>query len=194
MHLSGLLIDVADVLRRGGRLNEALEQYRQALNLAEVAERLDPNNAQAQERLSVSHYRIGECLMKLNDTAGAFDHLHRAAALREALAARPGASVAARLDPAFAYAHLSELYAALAVNENTPRAARIKHWQSAREWHAKSLAIFLIVREEGLLPAKHAASPDEIAREIAKCDEALAKLQAPAMVASPQVQPPPLKP
>jgi hypothetical protein len=62
------------LLRRSGRIVEAVDHYQQALDLVKVAERQDPASAVAKEIRSICHYRLGECLMKLNDAAGAFDH------------------------------------------------------------------------------------------------------------------------
>jgi tetratricopeptide (TPR) repeat protein len=164
---------LADALRRNGETGESLKHYRQALALGEEAVRLDPTNGETRWQLSRFLHRIANCLTSLNDTAGAFEHLHRALVIRESLAAESGASVFMRIEPTYIHIHLGELHAALAANETTPRAERITHWQAARAWYAKSLAIFLTVREQGLLPAKHAARPDEIAGEIAKCGAAL---------------------
>ena len=108
---------------------------------------------------------------------GALKHYHRTIALRETLAKEEPASVEARLSPTFAYARLSDLHAGLASNEAAPLADRIENWRAARAWRQKSLVIFLDPRERGLLPCKHAAKPDEITCELARCDEALAKLQ-----------------
>ena len=95
------------------------------------------------------------------------------------------AGAATRLDPTFAYAYLIELHTSLASNPSTPRAERMKHWEAARGWYGKSLAIFLAVRESGLLPFKHAGKPGEMEKGLAKCDAELSKLQATADSQSP---------
>jgi tetratricopeptide (TPR) repeat protein len=178
LKLSEAHIGLADLVRRQGKTAEAVEQYRQALALAESVEQQTLAQVAARQVRSVCHYRLGECLVKLNDMAGAFDHFQRTAAIREALAAQPDANVTQRLEPMFAYAHLSELHTKLATSAATPQAERIKHWQAARAWHARSLAIVLELRARGLLPAKHLAKPDELARAIAECDTALTELSS----------------
>lgn len=173
-----LHVKYADLTRRAGQIKVALDHYRQALATAQTATELGATTRSNIELISVCHYRIAECLMKLNDVEGAFKHLHRTAAIREALAADTAVGVAARLDPTFAYAHLIELHTSLALNTSTPRAEQIKHWEAARDWYRKSLAIFLAVRESGLLPFKHAGKPEEMEKGLAKCDAELSKLQA----------------
>lgn len=169
--------NLADALRRNGNLAEALVQYRQALTLADSAARQEPTSLKVRQALSLYHYRLGDCFKQLNNTAEAVEHLQRAVALRESLAAEPGANVTAQLDPAFAYILLAELSAMRATDETTPRAVRLAHWQTARQWSEKSLALFLKLRDKGLLPAKHAAKPGELAQQLAESERALAKLQ-----------------
>lgn len=169
----------ADALRRTGKLQEAIEQYRQALAVAEAVDRQDTAGRQALPLLSTVHYRLGDSLMKSKDFPGALEHLRRAATLREVRAAQPGASVAVLFDPTVAYSLLSELHVSLATSEFAPRAERIEHWKAARAWHQKSLAIYQRLQQNGLLPPKHTARLAEAMREMAKCDEALAKLQWP---------------
>ncbi|MGH9850033.1 MAG: protein kinase domain-containing protein [Blastocatellia bacterium] len=177
LNLADTHSDLADILRRNGKVAEALEHYRQSLALAKTVAAKDPLETKARNAMSEYHYRIGECLAKLDDADGALNHYQQSVALRESLAAANPASVDTRLSPTFAYTKLSELYATLASQEAAQREQRLEHWRAARAWRQKSLAIFLDLRERGLLPGKHATKPDETAREIARCEEEITKLQ-----------------
>ncbi|MCI0524785.1 MAG: tetratricopeptide repeat protein, partial [Acidobacteria bacterium] len=162
--------DTADLLRRIGRKAEALELYRRALGLA------DSTTGGYRKDLRHYHYRIGELLAQSGDFKGGLDHFRRSIALCQEWAAREPANVEAQLSPTFAYARLGEVYAALAADEKRLAAQRLADWREARAWQRRRQAILLDLRERGLLPAKHQPGLEEIAREIARCDAAIAGL------------------
>jgi hypothetical protein len=47
------------------------------------------------------------------------------------------------------------------------------HWQAARDAYQKSLDIYQDMKSKGTLNGADAGKPDELAKDIAKCDAAL---------------------
>jgi hypothetical protein len=54
----------------------------------------------------------------------------------------------------------------------------------ARSWYRRSRAGFLEIRDRGALTRDEAGQPEEMARQIAKCDAAMMKLQGSPVSAS----------
>jgi hypothetical protein len=75
-------------------------------------------------------------------------------------------------------AGLGSLYAMLGADGKIPAARRIEHWRRARSQYREGLEAFLEMRQAGTLATGEAGEPDRILGEIARCDEALAKLEA----------------
>jgi serine/threonine protein kinase/tetratricopeptide (TPR) repeat protein len=67
---------------------------------------------------------------------------------------------------------IGNLYAALAVRRNSSKSGL---WREARDWYQRSLANWREVQAKGTLSGAEASKPDELTREIAKCDAALRK-------------------
>ena len=67
-------------------------------------------------------------------------------------------------------------YAALGASGKLGAAERREHWQTARDLYAQSLAVWQEMQKNGILTAEDAAKPQELAREIERCDAALRRL------------------
>jgi hypothetical protein len=61
----------------------------------------------------------------------------------------------------------------MATEAKTPASARTENWREARAWYQRSLAIWLDMRSKNALSPADASKPEDLARRIAQCDEAL---------------------
>lgn len=161
------------------RQTEALEAYRKGLAIHEALSSADPQNAQARHDLAVSYGNVGYALAQAGDENGGLGHTRKSQALFEALAAADPTNVVARRDLAISYSYLGDVYGMLASNAASA-SRKIELWREARSWYQKSLNIYLEMRSSGTLRGADAGKPDEIGRQIADCDAALAKLQGAA--------------
>jgi len=51
-----------------------------------------------------------------------------------------------------------------------------QHWRTARNLYARSLEVWQDMQKRGILTAEDRTKPQEVAREIARCDAALRRL------------------
>jgi tetratricopeptide (TPR) repeat protein len=87
-----------DVWRERGRTEEALRDYRRALDGAKEAVAQQPDNAQAQRDLSVSLNKIGDVVRTRNDLAGAMKAYEEGLAISRRLAALDANNAQAQRD------------------------------------------------------------------------------------------------
>jgi len=151
----------------------ALEGYRRAVTMEETLLASSPNNAQAHDDHSIGLAGLGLTLAALGDVVAASDCLHRAQIEAEKLAAQSPSN--ARLQTRFAlrlfeYGRLSEQLA-----PQSPRGQRETNWRAARDLLARSLEIWRSLRDQSKLSPVDAGKFDEVTREIARCDTALAR-------------------
>lgn len=89
--------------------------------------------------------------------------------IEEKLVADSPANARARNTLAQLNAQLGKTYAALAAANSNFK----EQWRAAKEAYQKSLVIYQEMKSNGMLSGADASKPDEIAREIVKCDSAL---------------------
>jgi tetratricopeptide (TPR) repeat protein len=79
---------VGDVLAAQGNLTEALQSFRDGLDIAERLAKADPNNADWQRDLAISNERLGDIYMQRKETNEAKAAFERALAIYDELTAR----------------------------------------------------------------------------------------------------------
>ena len=67
-------------------------------------------------------------------------------------------------------------YAALGASGKLGAAERREHWHTARDLYARSLAVWQDMQKRGILTAEDRTKPEEIARELERCDASLREL------------------
>lgn len=156
----------------------ALANYQKALPLAEAVVAADPEDANMQRKLSTSHELIGNLLLKTRDLAGALNSHQRALELREKLSATDPTNADFGSDLALTCSELGAVQAAMASEPKTPKVERIAHWKEAKAHYQRSLDIWRrLQKQSALVNQTYKDQPDKIAKEMARCDAALAKLQ-----------------
>jgi non-specific serine/threonine protein kinase/serine/threonine-protein kinase len=83
-----------------------------------------------------------------------------------------------------ARATLAEIYLGLAEQRGASEASKVENWRKARDWYQMSLDAWLLLKQRAPLAKPDAMEPGKIAAKIAKCDAALAKLNAGGQQAS----------
>ena len=73
-----------------------------------------------------------------------------------------------------AYLHLGAAHAALAGSTDLAASQRREHWRVARDFFQRSLAIWRDMQQRGILTADNVPKLNEMVREVAECDAALA--------------------
>ncbi|MCM3874982.1 MAG: serine/threonine protein kinase [Thermoanaerobaculia bacterium] len=155
----------------------SLQSHRRALAIRETLVAADPRNAQLRGVVARAHGRIGAVLLKMGDTAGALESRGKEMAIYGDLSKGDPTNVFTRASAARAVAGLGSLHATLGADGKTPAARRVEHWRRARSQYRQGLEAFLEMRQAGTLPTGETGEPDRILAEIARCDEALSRLE-----------------
>jgi len=164
---------LGDVQMRIGETAPALAGFREAL--AVLAPIADPVNAQYRSDEALLQQRIGSAQAALGQADEALPVLRKALAAQEANLPRDPSNVMVRAQIALSAAGLGKVHSVFASrNKSVPE--RSRSWREARSWYQKAHDLWLELRKQGATTGTEAAMPEELAREIARCDEALAKL------------------
>jgi tetratricopeptide (TPR) repeat protein len=165
---------IGETLSRMGDLNGALQRFRQSLAINKALADEDPSDANARDNLAIDHVQIGDLLLKSRDNSGAAENYRQALRLYQGIAAADPTNAEGQADLAKGYFKLGQATLALAANKDR------EQLQEARSLYQKSLDILQAPGNRGVLTGDLAKLPDEVSRAIARCDAALAKLQAAA--------------
>ena len=118
---------------------------------------------------------IGEMKARLGDRAGAIADSSRAIAMLNEIPADPQNSAVSGARGQV-YMSLATTHAGLAESKRADLTQRREHWRAARDMYVRSQAIWQDLQNRGILTADSAEKPQEVARGIARCDEALRQL------------------
>jgi eukaryotic-like serine/threonine-protein kinase len=162
--------NVGVALRTGSRI-EALNNFHKALQiLAELVVK-DPTNADYRRQWATTYLLLSRFQSQANDLNGAVDSANQGIKIDEALVASSSTNVSARNTLAQLDSQLGASHAALATKSGAGK--QNAQWQAAKDAYQKSLDIYQDMKSKGTLSGADAGKPDELAKEIAKCDVAL---------------------
>jgi len=152
-----------------GEYQAAVEILRRALALREPSLVADPSNARVKEDVSSIYADLGTSLASLGDFAAAKE------AARKAI---PAAEQLSTQDPTHARrkARLAEaLFNAGTVFRKAAQAEAnaAEDLRQAQEYLARALALWQELRDRNALAPANSSKPDEVARELALCDDVL---------------------
>ena len=174
-------VDLAYSTQRAGDLLAALEddaqalsQYRKSLQMYEKLAADAPEDLTERFRLAISRAGIAKMQAKLGEWALALQECRKAIVLMDGVT-EDSTNASHRSMRAQAYTYLGEAYSALATSNEVPAAEATKHWTAARDMFSRSLSVWEDMRGRGILSIPDAGKPEEISREIAKCDAASRK-------------------
>lgn len=164
-----------DVLLRAGDAAGALANFRKALAIREEYLRGHAGDTTTLPGLMDSYERIGDVQAKAGDAAAATASYHKAREVGEKFLSLDPQRDRIRDSLATVCYKLGKQTALVAAR--TAPAQQASHWREAQSAYQRSLEFYTALRQRGGLQAEDASKPDEIARELARCDAALAKLR-----------------
>jgi tetratricopeptide (TPR) repeat protein len=146
----------------------ALNGFHQAQLLFAELVAADPANAGLQAQVYLVMSRVQS---QAGDLNGAMDRALEGIRVDEQVLAAAPANAFARNTLAQLNSHLGASRAALAMK--TGASKQTAEWQAAKDAYQKSLDIYQDMKSKGTLNGADASKPDELTKEIAKCDAAL---------------------
>ncbi len=149
--------EIGTALLSAGNVNAALENYEKAVTVFQELAQADPDNAETQYHLGLTYRNIGEALTRTGDV------------VFETLAARSPANSKTQTDLALTYYDLGVAQSKLA-QAGSASSDSSEDWRQARSWYQKSLDVWQDLRSHGTLRSVDASKPDELVKEIARCD------------------------
>ena len=166
---------IGQTLAKRGEWREALQSYRKSLAVNEALAAMDKSDTIASSNVALNHLSIGDALFKLKDVAGAEDGYRKAIGIIDPLAAEDPTDETLRRDQALTYEGLGNVTAALAA-ANKIESEQTRRWSEARNRYQQSLEIWRDLDKRKVLRITDAKKPDEVAQKVARCEDALKKL------------------
>jgi serine/threonine protein kinase/tetratricopeptide (TPR) repeat protein len=158
-----------------GDYQAALENYRKALAVREPTLTADPSNARAKADACSIYADLAKALAATGNPAEAAKQFNKAIPLAEGLAAAAPTNAKLHAELAVRYFDAGDFHAHQAeVAQSVPSAKA--EWQLARDYFARSSAVWLELGATRTIVPINANKPEEVRREIEKCDAALSKL------------------
>jgi non-specific serine/threonine protein kinase/serine/threonine-protein kinase len=168
--------NLATALAAVGDHAGALENYRKAEQIFVELIAKDPTNADSQAKLEYFYLVVSRFYSQVGDLSGAIGSALQGVKVGDALVASSSSNALAKTFLAQLYREVGDGHAKLVARMETSTARQEEQWRAAKDAYQKSLDIYQDMKSKGTLKGTDADKPDEIAKEIAKCDEALKKL------------------
>jgi tetratricopeptide (TPR) repeat protein len=178
-HLMADHFNIGDVQARMGDKTAALASYHQAATIMEPLAAADPANGQYRSALGSVYQRFGAMQAEVGQVDTALAYLRRALAIQESVLAKDPSNAMSRAFIADSAAGLGNVYSKLASSAARSRHDRIRYLLEARSWYQRGYDLWLELRKRGSTTGDEAARPDDLARDIARCDAALTNLKTP---------------
>lgn len=154
---------------RGGDLAGAHEYERKMRQLMDPLIARDPTNVGYLGTVRGADQRIADIYLRAGDGEKALPYVREALKLNDKMFALQPANTNARRGQAASHAQFGQVYKLLAHGD-----AAQENWQHARAEYQESLEIYRELAAKGALVGAEATKPDEIAKELASCEAALA--------------------
>ncbi len=164
-------LTLGNVLANSNKVNEALKTYSKALAIAEPLVAVDSKWWEARRYLTNMYTSTGRLQ---GHTELAIDYFRKAIRLAEESCSADPQNARMRRGLAETYSGMATVYSSMPAKSAPSK--NIKSLGEARSWYQKSLDIYQDMKNKGTLNGAVASKPDEVARDIAKCDDALKKL------------------
>jgi tetratricopeptide (TPR) repeat protein/predicted Ser/Thr protein kinase len=151
-------MDMGGFLEWSGDERAALECYARAVPVAEALVAADPRNTDARLLLAAAYNSVGYGQAVTGAAASALGNLERSRRLFEAVAREDPADVRAQVG-------LARLYESLGTAAEAGGARRPS--SDARDWYAKSRAVYVTLRGRGLLDRRTTAELEAVSKKLA---------------------------
>jgi serine/threonine protein kinase len=160
-----------------GLTEQALSHFRIALTGFQKLTDADAHDALAMRYLGKCYMSQGRTLAAQGKTAEGIRSVRQGIRILETLVSADRADTNFKLtDLAYARSILGEIYSNLAAQPGASTAAKITSWREARFWYQYSLDLWMQLSQKAPLARSDATKPDKVRAEIARCNDALAKL------------------
>jgi eukaryotic-like serine/threonine-protein kinase len=167
---------LGDLLAQTGSHGRALPYFRKALAELETFDAESSDDLYLRFRAIMTRARIGEMQAHLGEHSAALAESSRAFALLDGMAVDATSGTHSSLKGQV-YMRVAAAHAALGASPKFGAAEKREHWRTARELYARSLEVWQDMQKRGILTAEDAAKPEELARNIARCDASLRHLE-----------------
>ncbi|MEP6570575.1 MAG: serine/threonine-protein kinase [Acidobacteriota bacterium] len=161
----------AEAYFAGHDFPSALERYRRAIAMEEELLAAAPLNGQAHDDHSVGLGGLGLTLSELGDLRGGHEALVRASLEAEDLVKQSPSN--SRLQSRLALRLMEQGHVSARLAQQSKRGEVASNWHAARDPLSRSLEIWSSLRDQNKLGSLDSGKPEEVAREIAKCDAAI---------------------
>ena len=149
----------------------ALQRYRRAVAMEEALLAAAPLDGQAHDDHSIGLGGLGLTLGEMGDLRGGHDALLRASVEAEELVKQSPSNARLQTRLALRLEEQGQLSTQLAQRSKSGEAA--SNWRASRDPLARSLEIWSSLRDQNKLGRLDSGKPEEVTREIAKCDAAI---------------------
>jgi serine/threonine protein kinase len=151
----------------------ALDNFRKALQIFAELNDKDPNNADLRRQWAVVYLYRSRFQFEVKELSDAANSALEGIKIEQALVTTSPTNASARNTLAQLYLQAGKTHAAQASTIASAGSQLTEEWRAAKEAYQKSLDIYQDMKSKGTLSASDATKPDEIARDIANCDQAL---------------------
>jgi hypothetical protein len=157
-----------------GELTKSLEAWRRAMAINEAVLAEDPKDARAQVGLGSIYERVG-WLVAMTSASTDLSYELKSLDMRKAMCAADPANLGRQEALASSYATLGDVEVIFASKSAVAVNQRREHWARAESRYKQALDILVRLRARGALRGAESTEPDRVAKEIARCEAALAK-------------------
>lgn len=188
--LSFVYMGLAAAYAKTGNARKARENYAAVIPIDGQLLAADPTNQEDLQNLAATYIKLGDLSSTEGDLLGAIENCRKVVDVRERMLTITPDNSAYVSNLADAYFHMGFLQAETAgahVGEGgildatilPPTSAKqMQQWRDAKSWYQKNIDILRAMKSKGTLFGADANRIDELEREIAKCDAALASSKA----------------
>lgn len=165
--------NVAEAQGAMGDYRGALDNFHKSQQLFAELVTEDPANADTKSKSAYVYLATSRVQFQAGDLNGALESALQGIKIDEALLAAAPTNVLARNTLAQLDDALGDDHAKLAAKITSSTVKQNEQWRAAKDAYQKSLEIFQDLKSKDKLSGADASKPDELAKEIAKCDAAL---------------------
>ena len=175
---------MAYYMTQKGLPDQALANYRQALEGYKELTTADPKDALAKQYLGKCYVSMGGVLRTQGRAKEAIQAIRTGAKIfEELITADSGKAVYRLMQVATTYSDLGDVYIQSAQGVNAG-SAKITDLHEARSWYQKAMETWGKVKEKNSPGKFDAAEFERLRKQVAKCDDALGRLRAQARAQS----------
>jgi tetratricopeptide (TPR) repeat protein len=167
---------LGDLLAETDRHDEALTHYRKALAEHETLKADSSENLYSRFRAIMVRGGVGEMQARRGERDAALAEASKTLVLLKGIGADPASGTRSSLRGSV-YRRAAAVYATLGASTNLDTAERRQHWSKARDLYARSLEVWQDMQKRGILTAEDRTKPQDVTREIERCDGALRQLE-----------------